>query len=364
MEKDVQLLKYVSALAESTVQDGSYNCKLCQISFDSGHNAMKHMNTHHGEGDWTCNECSFQSDQKIYFKKHVDEIHMNVFCCVVCDFKAVTRAESLKHKQQHEVKVGVKCVQCDQEFIGDSEFEKHLKQSHTKVNQCDKCHFSTTIESEYSLHLKTHLNEDKDFEVESGNNIGVSEPELPMDCLYQCNQCDYEVSNQYMLNLHKVGHTSSAIKCDKCDELFPDNNSIRKHKADIHRSHKPCRNYASNGCTYGDFCIFSHKPIPEGKFLCYNCGENFDDKRYLMEHRKKIHGNVGQCRNFINKFSSDSCWWLHEEHYVKRSQVFQQDPDKLAPPQKNNHPVINNLEQLAEQVQYLTRVVKEAGLLM
>ena len=56
----------------------------------------------------------------------------------------------------------------------------------------------------------------------------------------------------------------------------------------------------------------------EGSLKCRNCGETFNLKANLMDHRKSEHiSTVAQCRNYSNgncPYSNQMCWWTHADH--------------------------------------------------
>ena len=134
-----------------------------------------------------------------------------------------------------------------------------------------------------------------------------------------------------------IGDTEDKYKCNFCDQVFQSRNGLSTHKADIHRTYKPCRDPIN--CVYQAGCYFSHVPVTTGKFRCFQCGDEFETKSTMMMHRR-IHGGVKQCKNqSINQCSrGNSCWWNHEV----TDQVFQKVQENLPPP-------IQNREQMQQQ---------------
>ena len=112
---------------------------------------------------------------------------------------------------------------------------------------------------------------------------------------------------------------------------------LSKHRLDVHRTFKPCKNIMN--CPYGDRCFYSHTPISENKFRCYQCNEEFDTKGNMMIHRK-THGEVRNCSRFLNNECErgNNCWWNH----TNSRQVFRQVPGNLPPPilEQNQTPPI------------------------
>ena len=99
-----------------------------------------------------------------------------------------------------------------------------------------------------------------------------------MICHVQCEggKCTRsEIGSQQMENPYK---------CNLCEQVFPSRNILSTHKADVHRTFKPCRDITN--CRYQAGCYFSHVPVTVGKVRCFQCGEEFDTKHTMMIHRK------------------------------------------------------------------------------
>ena len=181
----------------------------------------------------------------------------------------------LIHQKTHEVN----CVTCGKAFKSNSKLQKHIQ---------------------------LHLDEDE------------------MICHVQCErgQCIRAESGDVQIeNIHK---------CNFCDETFTSKNTLSTHKADIHRTFKPCRDPVN--CVYQSGCYFSHVPVTLGKFRCYQCGEEFNTRNVMMIHRK-IHGGVKDCIDLVKNQCTrgDHCWWNH----TQTEQVFQQVTENLPRPIQN-----------------------------
>ena len=62
------------------------------------------------------------------------------------------------------------------------------------------------------------------------------------------------------------------------------------------------------------------QPCMENIMKCKNCGEQFNNKRNLMYHRKSKHINsVAYCRNKLEgncSYEDNMCWWNHAEKKI------------------------------------------------
>ena len=192
------------------------------------------------------------------------------FCCHFCDKKFSKEEQMRIHQKTHEVN----CSICGNTFQNNSTLEEHKRVDHDEMI----CH------------------------IQCGGG--------------QCTRGESE--SQRKINLYK---------CNFCDEAFVSKNLLSTHKADVHKSFKPCRD--TNNCVYQGGCYYSHVPVPIGKVRCYQCGEEFDSKTTMMIHRK-VHGGVKDCQRLLNSQCDrgNHCWWNHEI----TQQVFQQVRENLPPP--------------------------------
>ena len=190
------------------------------------------------------------------------------------------------------------CPDCGKTFIKREHMVSHQKNHEASCQMCDKLFKN-------SKKLKEHIKSDHD----------------EMICHAQCEggKCTRsEIESQQMENPYK---------CNLCEQVFPSRNILSTHKADVHRTFKPCRDITN--CRYQAGCYFSHVPVTVGKVRCFQCGEEFDTKHTMMIHRK-IHGVVKECIRLTNNQCDrgDNCWWSHASSH----QVFQQVEENLPPP--------------------------------
>ena len=91
--------------------------------------------------------------------------------------------------------------------------------------------------------------------------------------------------------------------CNNCNIKCNSKTELRTHIVNNHKSHKPCRNYATGSCEHADeACKFKHTILQKGQYICYKCGIIFKTQTDLMIHIKNIHGKEPCLR-----FQSDEC---------------------------------------------------------
>ena len=216
-----------------------------------------------------------------------------------------TRIGPQSHSMRKNKSRTLSCPICHQIFISESTLSKHTEKHTTDGDwNCTKCSFQTNSESSLKKHEKTAKHE-------------------------------------------TVTEVNDGIKCNLCNKCFSNEDNIVIHKRNDHRSFKPCKNLPN--CPYGTDCMFNHNP-KSNKFICYECGEEFEVLRDLMVHRKKKH-TMNTCEKFLKnecKRTQETCWYNHEnkeptinessEDDKKKSQetfqppVFWERPANLAPP--------------------------------
>ena len=193
-----------------------------------------------------------------------------LFDCSGCDKKFNKREHMMCHQKTHEVA----CFLCDKMFKDSRKLREHTNSEHDEMI----CH----------------------TQCERGKCImgGTGSPQI--------------------IGQHK---------CNFCEMILSSRNALSTHRADVHKSFKPCRDITN--CQYQSGCYFSHVPVTVGKVRCFQCGEEFDSKHNMMIHRK-IRGGVKVCLKLTNNQCDrgDSCWWSH----TTSNQVFQKVEENLPPP--------------------------------
>ena len=117
-----------------------YKCKLCNFKFDSLVNVNKHMNSHDEDGDWTCNKCSFQTNNKRNFTIHIESAHdLIVETIPVLSFR---------------------CKICDEAFENKADLNLHIRKNHPSFKPCKNFQEGSCKYEEncYFQHLKLDEN--------------------------------------------------------------------------------------------------------------------------------------------------------------------------------------------------------------
>ena len=190
-------------------------------------------------------------------------------------------------------------------------------------NQCNICKVRLLTEDLLHIHMMNHIPlEDEEImkttEAEPNNKAQKQTNEDKT----LCTVCKLRCSSKKKLETHMKNHTGDdtydmsllqdAIKlnkgtgpsyqCTKCKEEFKDKHNLRKHIKSNHPNFKPCNAFsAGKTCDFGSKCDYNHIIIAEGTFICWDCGQLFNNKIDLMVHRKKTYGVNIICGNSLKE---------------------------------------------------------------
>ena len=151
----------------------SIECEFCEKRFDSNNQLKKQMQDHGTDGDWNCDECHYQTNEKSNLSKHIDitkhsskklestNKQKNKFACNFCVESFISVVDLTKHRTTHKTfkpcknlpncqykndcifnheKIennNVICYECGQTFNTLKEVMPHRKANH-KMNKCSK----------------------------------------------------------------------------------------------------------------------------------------------------------------------------------------------------------------------------------
>lgn len=180
----------------------AYSCHICSTFTTENYEDFKqHVTTHF---EHACDQCDYSSRTESRLKKHIQEVHSSP-------------SPSSQPHARSSAKV-FRCRQCN--FVAPSKTEYwihgriHMRQD--RMLQCPRCPFIT----EYKHHLEYHLR----------NHLG-SKP-------FKCSKCNYACVNKSMLNSHMKSHTNVyQYRCADCSYASKYCHSLKVHLEKT--SHRP-----------------------------------------------------------------------------------------------------------------------------
>ena len=287
-------------------------CDRCEGIFKNNkmfkdHKMLEHKDSETEDGDYTCNDCPFQTNSKSGMNNHNKQTkHMSIQNKAVEDYI---------------------CVACGTEYESSNELRVHL--CHAKVHQCNFCNLKFMTRQL----LKRHILNIHNINVEDLYKIQAN------------NTYDNDFNSVDHMDTDEPDENPSSYPCRFCKKTFRDQQEIANHRRLAHKTYKPCKNIAM--CTFGPNCYYSHDPIPDGKFRCFQCGNIFQSTNDMMLHRKNLHENIKICKKFIKNECDrgDICWWSHKINN-NQNKDFQRAPINLEPPLWTGKPMIQTQAQI------------------
>ena len=265
------------------------NCTECPETRNSGAQMAAHMNCHRHPGINKCDDCSYKSNVKEHLNNHLKHTrHTGTFREYICyecrlDFKSEQEKES--HMETHGPD-GATAVQTDHEGAA---FE------------CPICGHTGNTRSKIEKHMECHDNDEE-------------------DSTFLCVDCSFQSMNRDQLLEHLETKHDKHI-CNTCNIACISRNDLNKHIAQSHKSHKPCREYATNSCDYKSECKYRHIKLKHNEQICYTCGKRTQTIKELMAHIKDVHGSQpctkyakGQCDR------GSKCWYNHSKTNIHSNQ--------------------------------------------
>lgn len=276
-----------------------YHCSQCDKEFHHLSSLTNHKQTHLDKGGFTCSRCEkvFQSakDRDAHRLQH----RLPDLTCTVCDQTFSSQTQLLRHLQTHSVEGAEPCYNCrfcDQSFSGVTQLRIHQRTHTFRSYQCDQC--SKTYGSLTGLHSHraSHSADSrflcpqcgKRFKTRDGleGHLRTHTGERP----YRCPYCPKDFTALAGLNVHVRRHTGERpYVCTVCGKGWPSGGDLQKHM----RTHTGERPYVCQDCgkAFSISChLTEHRRIHTGEkpFSCPECGKclrrKFDLKKHMLSH--------------------------------------------------------------------------------
>eukprot|EP00116_Pleurobrachia_bachei_P005664 sb/3465926/ len=341
----------------------SYKCQHCPKNFRSPYNLKKHMVVHTGNREFRCTKCPYNTQKKVILEKHMQlhelielkpELMVNYTKCDKCDFicenakvlgvhkRIHNTIDTAKEAGENEVEDPIACAICMAILTTRDEYVEHLLFEHSnyRTHKCHHCSYTSTVQSEISLHLDLH-------EIQSNESADV----------HSCVNCGYLTVDTAFLHQHMVkcratnpvspvqppveegGEKRSSIhtdikpfKCPLCNSRVQTPSSLKNHMIAHVKDCKKSKNYISHSCSEGEMeegemeegemeegemeegemeegemeegemveGDMMHEDedeedIPEDAIVCHEC-DFYTDSEEAMAIHQKIHVNIQPSR--------------------------------------------------------------------
>lgn len=240
--------------------DRPFKCRYCNQGFMSPLSLRRHLLTHLGLTERSCDICGKKYKKVESYREHMRQHAMEKqgvqkLMCDVCGM-AFYLQRQLKHHMRRHGEKKFKCTEkdCHWSFYFANELDAHMK-SHTKHRPflCDQCGYSAGTKNRLLRHSRTHTGERN----------------------FHCEYCTYKAGTRTHLRRHMRIHIGSKpYKCPYCDYSCNTHENIRKHIMKT-KKHEGLFIYPCKFCDWGSNTVNefrAHSKISHP--------EHYDDEKY------------------------------------------------------------------------------------
>ncbi|CAH1964656.1 unnamed protein product [Acanthoscelides obtectus] len=330
-----------------TVSSKVHACKKCDFKTTIRKYLSRHLLKHPESSDnykfSVCPECNmtFRSKMSLddhILKKHpkfIEYVTSKIHACSQCDYRTTVSSHLSIHLVKHPETASsfkfVNCVHCDGAFNSKQLLDDHIVKKHvefsssvtSKIHECRKCSYKTTINSDYNRHILKHPETTIDYKFSTcphcnaalrnritlDNHILKKHPEFSESVttqIYKCIQCDFATTFIHHIKKHMLKHETDSPSfqyntCKHCDATFKyrvalDNHILKKHPKFI--SSVISKIFRCEKCSFKTTmsrCLDRHllrHPEVSGKLKpvsCNHCSATFRSKQGLDDHVIRKH---------------------------------------------------------------------------
>ncbi|AWO95528.1 putative zinc finger protein 271-like [Scophthalmus maximus] len=276
-----------------------YQCGQCERKFHHLSSLTNHKQTHLDRGRFTCGRCHKAFGSAKERDAHRLQHRQPDLTCTVCEQTFSSQMQLLRHLQTHSVEGAeprYSCRFCELTFSGVTQLRIHQRTHALRSYQCDLCSKTYGSLTGLQSHRASHGAESrflcsqcgKRFKTRGGleSHLRTHTGERP----YRCPYCPKDFAALAGLNVHVRRHTGERpYVCTVCGKGWPSGGDLQKHM----RMHTGERPYVCLDCgkAFAISChLTEHRRIHTGEkpFSCPDCGKclrrKFDLKKHMLSH--------------------------------------------------------------------------------
>ncbi|XP_064627193.1 zinc finger protein 37-like isoform X1 [Lineus longissimus] len=264
-----------------------FACPICTKRFNRERNLRAHLKIH-SRDPIKCDTCGNVYMTEGLLKRH-QASHLTdpekkkksrkKYSCEYCGYFTISPALLREHERRHTGEY-FNCEKCDSVFRKKSSLKTHmLTHEVDKLFPCETCGKKFLQEADAVAHQKKHTEPQKE----------TPQKKKKVTCEY----CGYFTTIPYRLRDHIRRHIGDTVKCEKCDSVFRNKSTLKKH-------------------------MLTHE---EGRqFLCDLCGKSFPKEADAIAHQKKHtepQGDEAEEDNKSNRIACHMCDLVLKKSYFK-----------------------------------------------
>ncbi|VEN41409.1 unnamed protein product [Callosobruchus maculatus] len=292
-----------------------------------------------------CTKCTFKTVKKLLldnhlFRKHPDivaPVTCKLYECTKCTFKTTVKGHFDRHLLKHpEIASDFKlsaCIHCNATFRQKMYLDDHVVREHpdfatsvtSKVHECTKCTFKTTVKGYFDRHLLKHPETASDFKFSTcihcnatfkekrylDEHVVKEHPDFVISVtrkLFKCTKCAFQTVLKHVFENHLLKHPEVAsdfkpTTCIYCNVTLVnkanlDNHVVRKHPefiatvaSKIHECPKCTYKTTLRDALQKHMSAHPENVSSQTSNTCTHCSATFRSKttlqRHMSDHFKK-----------------------------------------------------------------------------
>ncbi|XP_065091053.1 zinc finger protein 836-like [Ochlerotatus camptorhynchus] len=193
--------------------------------------------------------------------------------CNVCGDTFVEALDLLAHAEVHARFEPYKCQLCRETFLDENAIKEHVQKQHSQELTDTSCVVCGKLCKNHAALLKHAWEHSRERTKLFGSHC--------------CSKCGKTFHNKARLKRHMVSHRNKSVRCEICQEEFPDGRSLMNHR----HSHTKTRQFPCHECgkTFGSRSSQQiHLRIHSGErpYGCRFCWKAFADGGTLRKHER------------------------------------------------------------------------------